>query len=146
MSVIWVRLTHEELALLRRGQARQLKLRREPGSRTPGEGDPVRVYAAAVREDGAVVRKRATLRCRITLVQREESCWTVTYGQGQVAKPRFLTARPGKRGDYTTELRYAMKDEPECVPESWERREERVTMSIVNPRARRVQRIRPTAH
>lgn len=126
-------MTHEELALLRRGQARQMRVRVDPGAVTPAEDDAVRAYAVAERKDGAVVRRRAALRCRVVRVERGEAEWTVTYVPGAVGKPRFLTARPGKRGDYTTELRYAMRDEPEVVPESWDRHVARVARQPLPP-------------
>lgn len=131
--MIWVRLTHEELSLLRRGQTRSVEVPLHAGGAAPGEDTPVRAYAVAERKDGAIVRRRAAVRCRVVAVERASSAWLVTYAPGAVGKPRFLTARPGKRGDYTADVRYAMRDEPECVPESWERRAERVARQTAQP-------------
>lgn len=135
--MIHVRLTHEELALLRRGVERTLRVAKAPGARTPQLGAPVEVYARAERENGELVRRRAALRCFVAAVDGADGHWTITYHAGVVQPPRFLRARPGMvrhkpdpRGgdpltdgdaDYTSSLAAAAPGEPECVPESWER-------------------------
>ena len=126
--MIHVRLTHQELALLRRGTTNTLRIAKNAGSRTPDLGQRVQAYAPAEyeRETRELVRRRQTLRCLVIDVTSESGCWTITYRAGAIQPPRFLTARPGKRGDYTSDERYAMKDEPEVIPESWDRRVARV--------------------
>lgn len=115
--MIYVRLTHPELALLRRGTTNTMKVAKNAGSRTPDLGQRVQAYAPAEyeRDTRELVRRRQTLRCLIIDVTSESGWWTVTYRAGAIQPPRYLTARPGKRGDYTSEERYAMKDEPETV-------------------------------
>jgi len=119
--VIHARLTHEELRLLRRKGIRQVVVEKTAGAHRPEPGHAVMAYAPVERDtDGQVVKKRERVRCVIVLVTDEPGRWVCEYLPGVTEKPRFLTARPGKRGDYTTEERYAMADEPECVPEQWE--------------------------
>lgn len=126
--MIHVRLTHPELALLRRGTVNTMRVAKNAGARTPDLGQRVQAYAPAEyeRETRELVRRRQTLRCLVIAVTTEDGCWTITYRAGAIQPPRYLTARPGKRGDYTSDERYAMKDEPEVIPESWDRRVARV--------------------
>ncbi len=114
------RLTHAELALLRKGSPRETIIQKTAGAHRPEPGQTVTAYAPAEREDGQIVRRRQQIRCVIFTVTDEPGRWRCGYRPGATERPRFLTARPGKRGDYTTEARYAMADEPECVPESYE--------------------------
>lgn len=124
--MIHARLTHAELALLRKGSPREAVVEKTAGAHRPEPGQTVTAYARAEYEDGELVRRRQQVRCVIFTVEDEAGQWRCGYRPGATEKPRFLTARPGKRGDYTTEERYAMVDEPEAVPESWERQVARV--------------------
>lgn len=131
--MIHVRLTREELGLLRKGAPRTHHVPKTAGARCP-RPDVTRVGAYAPAEyemqDGVRVRvrRREIVACLVTAVADDGSAWVVTFRPGSPDVPRFLAARSG-RGDYTSELRLAMRDEPECVPESWERRVAKVATS-----------------
>lgn len=118
--MIHVQLTHQEIGLLRKKSARQVTIPKQAGAHRPEPGAAVTAYAKAQRDKhGNIVKKREQIRCIITIVTDQPGQWVCEYLPGMTEQPRFLTARPGRRGDYTTELRYAMRDEPEAVSESW---------------------------
>ena len=124
--MIHVRLTREELGMLRKGTVRQHRVPKTAGAHCPEPGvTRVSAYAPAEYErvDGRRERlqRRQTVACLVTAVMSQPDAWVVTFAPGSPDRPRFLMARSG-RGDYTSELRLAMRDEPECVPESWERK------------------------
>lgn len=151
--MIYVRVTRQELALLRRNTIRTVMVAKRPGARTPEIDDALAAYSPAERDENAeITHKREVVRCVIATVTPAGAYWKVAYHAGSVEPPRFMRARPGavrltpnpKGGDpitdgdadYTTSRSAAMRGEPECVPESWDRRVARVASSEP-PRDRR---------
>lgn len=144
--MIHVRMTHRELGLLRKKSIRSVNVPKGEGARRPQLDQAVIAYAPALRDEGGeVVKKREQLRCIIITVVDEPGRWVCEYLPGATEQHRYLTARPGKRGDYTTDERYAMKDEPEAIPESAEREVLRRSVALEDPRSRRYKRVRPDA-
>ena len=131
--MIYDRVDHLQVARLRSRTVGRVRVGKAAGAHRPDVDGSVTAYAPAVIEDGEVVKKREAIRCVIVEVEDAPGAWIVSYRAGVIERPRFLTARPGKRGDYTTDERYAMRDEPEAVPESWEREVARVARVTGEP-------------
>ena len=113
--------TAAHLNMLRRGAAQVVEIPADPpapGARAPRP--PVTVGKSYAAQLAPFTRSK--LRVIVLALELDGAVWRATVKAGDVEKPRFLTARPGRRGDYTTDEKYAMRDEPEAVPESWERR------------------------
>ena len=134
------RVDHLQIARLRSRTIGKARVQKHAGAHRPEVDDRVTAYAPAVVEDGELVKKRESLRCVIVHVEDDTGAWLVSYRVGKIERPVFLTARPGgRRGDYTSEERYAMPDEPEVITESWDRFVGRVGRAIAAdpPRDRR---------
>lgn len=131
---------HLQIARLRSRTIGKARVQKHAGAHRPEVDDRVTAYAPAVVEDGEVVRKREAIRCVVVQVENENGAWLVHYRAGGIERPVYLTARPGgRRGDYTTDERFAMRDEPEVITESWDRFVGRVGRAIAAdpPRDRR---------
>ena len=116
------RVDHLQIARLRSRTIGKARVQKHAGAHRPEVDDRVTAYAPAVVEDGEVVRKREQIRCVVVQVENENGAWLVHYRAGGIERPVYLTARPGgRRGDYTLDERFAMRDEPEVITESWDR-------------------------
>lgn len=123
--------TAAQLKMLRKGAVQVIEIPANapaPGAAAPKP--PVEVGRAY----GAQLAPFTPSKLRVVVhgLELDDQTWRATVTAGDVEKPRFLAARPGKRGDYVTDERYAMKDEPECIPEQWDARVARVATVIAN--------------
>jgi hypothetical protein len=117
--------TEAQLTMLRKGAVQVVEIparQPAPGARAPRP--PVTVGKSYGAQLAPFTRSK--MRVIVHGLELVGGVWRATVRAGDVEMPRFLTARPGRRGDYTTDEKYAMRDEPECVPESWERRAARL--------------------
>lgn len=137
-----IRTTHAELAMLRKGATRHLRLpARQPAPGAKRGKAPVRVdrtYTAYAPANGE--RGREDVRVTVVALAEEESEWVATVRAGvAVETPLFLASRSstlGKPGEvvgeaaakspeargYTTDPARALTDEPECIPQELQER------------------------
>lgn len=123
-----IRTTHATIKMLRAGREETITLPAIPPR------PPARAYTSPVRVDKEVTlkanatddRKAERLTALITSVTLNDDQVTITCRHGiAVETPRYLAARPGRTGDYTTIEHRAIPDEPEPVDRAYQQRIER---------------------
>jgi hypothetical protein len=133
--------TEAQLTMLRKGAVQIIEIparQPAPGARAPRP--PVTVGKSYGAQLAPFTRSK--MRVIVHGLELAGGVWRATVKAGEIEKPRFLAARPGRRGDYVTDERYAMREEPECVPESWERTVARAAARMSEPRDPRGRDIR----
>lgn len=112
--------THATLKMLRAGRLEVVTIPvmdPKPGARAstcPVAPDREYLLMARATDD----HRREKLRALALDVVRQGDSWLVTFRAGVgVEQVRYLSARPGSSGDYTTVEGRAAKDEPEPVDE-----------------------------
>lgn len=134
--------TEYQLVLLRRGKTITVKVpagQPAPGARKPKP--PVtlgRSYSAQLAPF-----TEGKLRVLATALELVDGEWHVTVVRGDLEQPVFLAAQSD--AIYTTEVRRALRDEPEVIPFSYEERCRMVAKSVGRVRDPRGRNIRTSA-